>query len=194
MGAREGKLIWAVAAAAFAAALHVAPAAADEIEDAIEAGLAAYRAGDVALAREEIDYAATLLAAAKAEGLAAFLPSARDGWTREVSQEAQAAAAFMGGGLTASANYRRGSDEVQVMLAADGPMIAGMGALLGNPAIMATQGEVRRAGRQRYLVSHDGDVMALIDNRILIQIDGGAETDEKIAYFEAIDLDALAGF
>ena len=38
------------------------PAAADEIEDTIAAALEAYRAGDVKLAKEEIDFVQQLLA------------------------------------------------------------------------------------------------------------------------------------
>jgi len=169
-------------------------AAADEIEDAIAAGLEAYRAGDIAGAKEELDYAATLLGQKKAAGLTAFLPPALDGWTRSDGDASAAGAALFGGGLNASADYTRGADMVEIQIMADSPMVAGMGAMLGNPAMMATQGEVRRVGRQRYVVTADGGVMALVGGRALVQLSGSAAREDKIAYFEAIDFSGLEAF
>jgi len=182
-----------VVALCLAAGLGSASAA-DEIEDAIAAGLEAYRAGDVAGAREELDYAATLLGQKKAAGLAAFLPPAFDGWTRSDGDASAAGAALFGGGLNASADYTRGADMVEIQIMADSPMVAGMGAMLGNPAMMATQGEMRRVGRQRYVVTADGGVMALVGGRALVQLSGSAAREDKIAYFEAIDFSGLEAF
>jgi hypothetical protein len=36
--------------------------------------------------------------------------------------------------------------------------------------------------------------MMLLEDRILIQVGGTAALEDKIAYFEAIDFDALAAF
>jgi len=182
-----------VVALCLAAGLGSASAA-DEIEDAIAAGLEAYRAGDMAGAKEELDYAATLLGQKKAAGLAAFLPPAFDGWTRSDGDASAAGAALFGGGLNASADYTRGADMVEIQIMADSPMVAGMGAMLGNPAMMATQGEVRRVGRQRYVVTADGGVMALVGGRALVQLSGSAAREDKIAYFEAIDFAGLEAF
>ena len=182
-----------VVALCLAAGLGSASAA-DEIEDAIAAGLEAYRAGDMAGAKEELDYAATLLGQKKAAGLTAFLPPALDGWTRSDGDASAAGAALFGGGLNASADYTRGADMVEIQIMADSPMVAGMGAMLGNPAMMATQGEVRRVGRQRYVVTADGGVMALVGGRALVQLSGSAAREDKIAYFEAIDFSGLEAF
>ncbi|PKP65629.1 MAG: hypothetical protein CVT86_03215 [Alphaproteobacteria bacterium HGW-Alphaproteobacteria-8] len=179
-----------------AAALAVAlsPASADEIEDAIAAGLAAYRAGDIAAAKDELDYATTLLGQKKAAGLTAFLPPAFDGWTRSEGDASAAGAALFGGGLNASASYARGGETIEIQIMADNPMVATMGAMLGNPAMMATQGEVRRVGRQRYVVSADGGMMALVGARALVQLSGSAAREDKIAYFESIDFAGLEAF
>lgn len=179
-------------AAVIAAALS--PAAADDIEDAIAAGLEAYRAGDVAGAKEELDYATTLLGQKKAAGLTAFLPPALEGWTRTEGDASAAGAALFGGGLNASASYARGAETIEIQIMADNPMVATMGAVLGNPSMMAMQGEVRRVGRQRYVVSQDGGVMALVGGRVLVQLSGSAPRADKIAYFEAIDFAGLEAF
>lgn len=168
------------------------PAAADEIEAALEAALEAYRAGDVALAREELDYAAILMGELKAEGLSGFLPEPFEGWTREEA-ETRSAAAF-GGGVIAGALYRGAPGTVDIQMMAENQMVASMAALFANPALMSSMGTVRRIGRQRYVVTEDGDVQALVEGRIMVQISGDAPVEEKIAYLEAIDLEALAGF
>jgi hypothetical protein len=170
------------------------PATADEVEDAIAAALEAYRAGDMEVAKEELDYAKTLLDKAKAQGLAQFLPPALAGWSRTDAEPEALGAMFLGGGLTASATYEKNGASLEVQLMADNPMVATMGAMLATPSVMAMQGDVRRLGRMRYLVTHGGEVMALVDNRILVQVTGGAPEADKIAYFEAIDFEGLSAF
>lgn len=187
----------AVLATALAAALAaVAPAAprADEVEASISAALEAYRAGDVETAKEELDFAKTLLDQAKAKSLSAFLPPALDGWTKSEGEAQAVGAVFLGGGLTASATYEKAGASVEIQIMADNPMVATMGAMLATPSMMAMQGEVRRIGRMRYVVTHGGEVMALVDDRILVQVSGSAPTDDKVAFFEAIDFDALEKF
>lgn len=177
-----------------AMALSAAPSRADDVEDALSAALDAYRAGEIETAKEELDYARTLLDKAKAQGLAAFLPPALAGWSRTDAEPEALGALFLGGGLTASAAYAKPGASLDVKLTADNPMVATMGAMLATPSVMAMQGEVRRLGRMRYLVTHGGEVMALVDGRILVQVTGAAPEADKIAYFEAIDFDGLAKF
>jgi hypothetical protein len=186
--------LFAAAALAAAPTLTPALALADEIEDALQAALDAYRAGNIAEAQEEADYAATLLGQQKAAGLSAFLPAPMDGWTREDGDSSAAMAALFGGGMTASASYARGSDNVEIQVMADSPMITAMAGMMGSPAMMAQMGEVRRTGGHRYVVTHDGDVQTLLNGRVLVQVSGSAPRDALVAYFEAIDLDGLAAF
>lgn len=185
----------AAASIIVAASAVASPAAADDVEAAIEAALDAWRAGDARLAAEELDYAATLMSQAKAAGLGAFLPDAFDGWTREDAAAQAAGAALFGGGSSAGATYRRegGGGEVTIEVTADSPMIAAMAALFANPTMMAMQGEVRRAGRQRYVLGSDGEATAMVDNRILVRASGDAAED-VIAYFEAVDFAGLAAY
>ncbi|GIX12826.1 MAG: hypothetical protein KatS3mg118_0785 [Paracoccaceae bacterium] len=178
-------------AAALFAALAATPAPADEIEDAIAAALSAYRAGDIAAAKEEIDYAAQLLARRKAEGLQAFLPEPMPGWTRSL-HDPQSAAMF-GGGLFAGADYRKDGETVSIRLIADSPVAMSMAAIFANPAMMAMQGRVLRVGREKFLVKEDG-IFGLIGNRVMVEVSGDAPEAVQIGYLEAIDLGALAAF
>ncbi|MGG7564777.1 hypothetical protein ACQ5SO_01270 [Rhodovulum sp. DZ06] len=184
----------ALRAALFAAplALSAAPAAADEVEDAIEAGLEAYRAGDVALAKEELDFASQLLAQQKAEGLSGFLPAPLDGWTREMGDGQAMAASMFGGGIMASADYAAPDGAmVTIQMMADNAMVASMGAMLGNPAAMGAMGKVIRVGRQKAVQTPEGDVQALVANRVLVMVEGDAPAEVKLDYFKAIDFRAL---
>jgi hypothetical protein len=179
-------------------ALVVTPQAkADEVETTLEAALEAWRAGDVAGAKMEIDYAAQLVAQAKAATLAAFLPEAMEGWTREENddQSGAAAMAMFGGGLTASATYvgpNRATVEIQMV--ADNQMVAGMGAMLSNPAMMGQMGKVKRIGRQMVLVNQQDEIQAMVANRVLVTVGGSAPLEQKEAYFAAIDAEALGRF
>ncbi|QDL90758.1 hypothetical protein FDP22_02510 [Paroceanicella profunda] len=176
-----------------AAVLLAAPlaASADEISDSIEAALAAYNGGDVAGAKDELDYASQLLGQMKAQGMTDFLPPARDGWEREVD-EPQSAAAF-GGGVVAGATYTNGSDDVTVQLMADNAMVASMGAMFGSTAMMGSMGRLTRIGGEKF-VSADGQITGFIGGRVLVQVSGSAPEAEKVAYLEMMDFDALKDF
>ena len=170
------------------------PAHADDVEDALQAALDAYRDGDIALAKEEADFASALLAEQKASGLSAFLPEPFSGWTRTDGDQQAVAAQVFGGGLMANAVYDGPSGSVEIQMMADSPVVAGIGAMFSSPAMMAAQGSVKRIGREKILVTPDGDVSSLIGGRVLVQISGSAPVEDKEAYFAEIDARGLAAF
>ncbi len=168
-------------------------AAADEIEDSIEAALEAYLAGDIKLAKEELDFAAQLMAQLKAEGLSGFLPEPLSGWDRQDEDTTQSASAF-GGGLMAQANYSNGSERVEIQLMADNQIVTAMGAMFSNAALMGAMGKVKRINREKVVITNQGELQTLINNRIMIQISGSADVEVKEAYFAAIDIEGLKDF
>ncbi|KAA5605387.1 hypothetical protein F1188_10815 [Roseospira marina] len=170
------------------------PAQADEIEDSLVAALDAYRAGDTSVAKEELDFAAQLLSQMKAEGLSSFLPAAQPGWTREDGETQALGTGLMGSGLSANATYRRDGDTVDIQFLADNPMVTAMAGMFTNPSAMGAMGTVKRIGRQKVVVSQDGELQALVNNRIMVQISGSAPVEDKEAYFEAIDIRGLQDF
>jgi hypothetical protein len=182
------------AAAILLAALAALPARADDVEASIEAALEAYRAGDIRTAKEELDFAGQLLGQMKAEGLRAFLPEPLEGWEREDAEtDTQAMAAF-GGGQMASARYTSGDADLEIQLMADNQMVAAMAGMFSSAALMGAMGEVRRIEGEKVVIAPEGDLQAMIDNRIMVQITGSADADTKAAYFEAIDLEGLKDF
>jgi len=168
------------------------PAAADTITDALTAAIAAYEAGDIPDALGEVAYATQLLNALQAEGLTDFLPEPLAGWQREVSSAANASLGFMGGGTAAEASYTGPGGRFTITLMADNPMVASMGAILGNAGLMGSMGQLERINRENFMNS-DGELSGLIGGRILIQANG-SDTDAMIAHLEQMDFRALEDF
>ena len=169
------------------------PAQADEVEDALQLALEAYQAGDINAAKEEIDYVGQLLKQLRAAALGAFLPEALPDWTRAEGDSSAAMMGF-GGGLAASATYRRGTDIIEIQLMADNAMVNTMAMMFANPAMMGSMGELKRIKRQKVVISQQGELQALLEKRILIQITGRAPIEDKEAYFSAMDISGLKDF
>ncbi|MGR3540240.1 MAG: hypothetical protein ACU0BS_02255 [Hasllibacter sp.] len=176
--------------AALLAALPLS-APADEVVEALEAAIEAYRAGDMRGVRIEMGFAEQALQAVAAAGFSQFLPEPLDGWTREVDVNGAAAEmAMMGGGAGADASYRNGGQWFGITMMADSPLLAMMMGVVANPAM--TGGEMVRVGRERF-VWMDGELVGVIGNRVLIQAEGDESVrDAMVAHLETIDFDALA--
>jgi hypothetical protein len=169
-------------------------AAADEFTDTLESALSAYRDGDVDAARQDLDYASKLLTAMKAQTLAKFLPQPLAGWTREDAAEAEAGGmmAMFGGGTTASATYRKGTEEMTITLVAGSPMVSGMAAMVGGLAAMGG-GKPVRIQRTEFGMN-EGELQGVVDDKVLVTVSGNATIEDKTAHLEAMDFKALADF
>lgn len=172
--------------------LTAAPAAADEITDALDAARSAYEEGDIQYAIEELDFAKQRLAAMKTKALEQFLPPAPDGWTRTSESDIGSAMSMMGGGSGAEADYtpEGGGDGYTITLMADSPMVSAMAAMISNAGLMGAQ--IERVGRQKFIVQ-DGEMTGLVDNRILIKA-SGADVETLLTALEGIDYRALGRF
>jgi len=173
-------------------ALMAAPGQADPIADTIRAALEAWEAGDRQFAMDELVAAQQMIQAAKADDLSALLPPAPDGWTRTVSTDVNQGLAMMGGGTGAEATYQGPDGSFRITLMADNPIVASMGAMLSNAALMATMGKVVRIGRVRFL-QQDNSLQALIANRFLVQAQD-ASPDVMLPVLESMDFAALEKF
>lgn len=172
------------------AALLALPAAADDVTDAIESALQAYKEGDNAYAIEELKYATQLLNAMKQDDLAKFLPEAPDGWTRELSNDMSQGLAMIGGGSGAEAEYDNGSESFTITFIADSPMVMSMGAMVSNAAALG--GKPIRVGRAKF-ASRDGELMGIVANRVLVQASGASE-ETMLEVIKSIDMKGLGGF
>ncbi|MCB1337585.1 MAG: hypothetical protein KDK10_09080 [Maritimibacter sp.] len=167
------------------------PGLADEVVDTLSAALQAYEDGDIDYALEELDYARQLLKEMNAQELSAYLPEAPEGWTREVSEtNMNAGLAMFGGGVGAEAEYSDGTETFTLQIMADNPMVAGFAGMVANAGLMGMK--MHRVGREKFF-ENDNQLIALIDNRILITAEGAAP-EVMVPVLEAIDFKALAGF
>jgi len=179
-----------VAGAALLASVAAGPAAADEIADEIRNALTLYEAGKVGEAKEALDFATQLLGQRKADDLGRHLPAPLSGWTAEDAEATSAA--MYGAGITAGRTYRKGDAEVEVRIIGDSPMIQAMSMMFSNPAMAgAAGGRAQRIGKQRGIVTQDGDVQVMA-GKYLVMVSGSAPQDAKVAYAAAVDFDGLS--
>ncbi|WP_136443204.1 hypothetical protein [Pacificoceanicola onchidii] len=164
--------------ALIAALAAATPALADEVTETLQSALQAYEDGDIQYALDEIEFAKQKLMEMKTSSLGAFLPAAPDGWSVEINSDMNTGLAMMGGGVGAEANYK-GPDgqDVKLTLMADNPMVASMGAMVANAAVMGMK--VERIGRQRFAVQ-DEQILGLIGNRVLVQTEGDLDSAKML--------------
>ncbi|WP_172329982.1 hypothetical protein [Mangrovicoccus sp. HB161399] len=174
-------------------ALLPAAAMGDEVTDAIDAARKAYDAGDAGAAMDELTYAMGLLQAMRADGLAAFLPPAPEGWTRETSTEMAGAMAMMGGGTGVEATYASPGATFSISVMADSPMLMAMSPMLANPMMLSSSGgKLHRLGDIK-AVEMDGSLMALVANRFLVQAEG-APVETMLPLFGQVDFAGIEGY
>ena len=169
-------------------------ARADEVSDALQAALDAYNAGDLAKTAQEMTMATQALGTQQSALLAALLPAAPEGYTREDTADFAKGFAMAGGGTGAEATYSSadGNTSFKLSFIADNPMVATMGAMLGNAQMMAMMGKVVTVGDQP-LLSQDGSISALVNARVLFQAQGGTE-DQMLPLIQKIDFARVGTF
>lgn len=186
----------AIAAAILSISLLSMPSitSADEIGDKIVAALEAYQAGDISGARSEIGNAEQLLAHRRSVELLGMLPEPFRGWSQEDAETAAIDSAIFGGGLTARAGYRTEDHDIEIQVVAESPILPSMIAMFADPAMVGATGKLRRIEGYRIVETHDGEIQALISDRLMVHIEGSAPIEDKEAYFSALDFDALQRF
>jgi len=99
-----------------------------------------------------------------------------------------------GGGMGASATYTRENDAITIQLMADNQMVTAMAGMFGNSAMLGSMGQVKRIKRQKVVITQGGELQAMINNRIFVQLDGQAPIEEMEAFFAAMDIRGLSEF
>jgi hypothetical protein len=169
-----------------------AAAHADEIADSMKEAMRAYDAGKFNEARTAMQEALQLLSQKAAAGLGAALPPPMPGWTAKDVETNTAALGMLGGGNMASRQYTNAQGQnVEITVAADSPIVAQLGVIMTNPMLAGTMGKLIRIGDQRAILSTNGEIQMLIENRILVTINGSGPEDAKLAYAKAIDTKKL---
>lgn len=172
---------------------------ADDVTDSLKAAVDSYQAGNYSEALQSLDFAATVIRQKKSEAVAAILPAAPAGWTAEEAESDAAAAAVLGGMVSAKRRYTREDGEVSIQVQSDSPLLQTYGMMLSNPAMLAGSGsKLETVKGQRVAISYraeskSGDAKAVIDGRYVVSVEGSSISREDLTTFlAAIDFAKLA--
>ncbi|HMV39065.1 hypothetical protein [Plasticicumulans sp.] len=193
-GVRRGWLL-----AVLVAALPLAQA--DEVEDRVGRGLAAYRKGQYAEALQALAVASSAVQAKLAGEYRNLLPPAPAGWEAEDAEvrAITVPAADGGSGVQLSRRYFREEEELALEVAVDSPLIAGLDLMLSDPKLLASDPAVRpyRIGDNRGLIRRHGDdleVSVMVGRRVLVRVSGSnlKEDAEAESLLSSIDFAGLS--
>jgi hypothetical protein len=177
-----------IAAVALAVSVCGTAGAADDVLDALEQARKSYQSGDLASAKQSVDFASQLIGQKNAENFAALLPNPLPGWKAERVQTA-AVGAMMLGASVASRNYSSGNgDTIEVQITGDSAMVMQFATFFTNPQIAGAIGKLIRVGNQRAIQTADGDINMVIGNKFLVTVQGSGSVADKIAYAQAVDI------
>lgn len=179
-GIRAG---FSLAAVAIAYLFANAPAArADEISETIEAAQEFYKAGELADAVRELQYAVGQISNQLGQAYLKTLPEAPDGWTADEAEAVAGGGLGFGGGQMLGRKYQEsgGKGRMEAQLIVDSPMMQAMSMMVANPAMASQMGyeRVRLPGRREDAMlkweanKASGEIVMVIAGRIMIRIEG----------------------
>ncbi len=168
---------------------------ADEIQQAIDDGTAAFKAGKFSEAASQFDLASQLLREKSGGVVAEALPEAPEGWVADGEPNVEVmAAGFMGGMTNVSRSYQQedGDGSINIQIVSDSPMIAQMSMILSNPAMVRQMGKkIVKVGDGRAILALEngsGTLTEIVQNRYLVTIQGDEVTEADMTLFaEAVD-------
>jgi hypothetical protein len=178
---------------AFVVAAAVSPAlAADDVLEAIDQARKAYQAGDMASAKQSLDFASQLVGQKNAESFAALLPAALPGWKAEKAETTSVGVTVFG--VTSASRRYTGPDgrDVEVRITGDSTLVLQFAQFLINPAIAGVIGKLVSVGDQRALLTNEGSINMVVSNKFLVTVEGSADAASKLAYAQAVDVAKLS--
>ena len=180
-----------------------APAYADEILEAMNEAIEAYKEKEYGEAAESLDYAKQLIHQLRSEAIMKFLPEALPGWE---SKTAQTQSMGMLGGMSGvqkeywkPGTGNQGRKRITINIMAESPMMQGMMAMF-NPAYAGAQGgKLQKIKRNKAIVKYNpdsrrGEANVLVAKSYIVSIKGNS-VDEKdlMDYAQAVDYKGLKG-
>ena len=153
------------------------PARAEDISTQIEAARAALGKGDQLRALSALQAATMTLNGRLTDQCVRFLPTALNGWDT-TGPEGQALDGI-GGGLTVTRNYAKGSATLSATLIIDNPAVDGAASLFRSLDQLPNQSDWSRVkfGAEDAVLrfdsaTHSGEITMVIGGRALLQIEG----------------------
>ena len=177
------------------------PVYADEILEAMNEAIEAYKEKEYGEAAESLDYAKQLIQQLRSERIMKFLPDALPGWE---SKTAQTQSMGMLGGMSGvqkeywkPGTGNQGKKRITINIMAESPMMQGMMAMF-NPMYAGAQGgKLQKIKRNKAIVkynpdSRSGEANVLVKKSYIVSIKGNS-VDQKdlLDYAEAVDYKGL---
>lgn len=176
-------------------ALYSQPSfAEDNVLSTIKEAIKQYQAGDYTGAASNLDYASQLVRQQKSEKMKGLLPEPPAGWQAGEANAQALGAAILGGGVTVSRDYSKGSSSVSVEIVSDSPVLQSVLVMINNPMFSgAGGGKLETVKGQRAIVKYEsgkksGELYIVVASRFVITIKGRQVTREDLlAFAEIID-------
>lgn len=160
---------------------------ADDVTDQINEAMKAYAKHDLATASAALDAAGNLIRQAKGDSWKAMLPEPLPGWTAADAESTVMGAAMLGGAISVSRQYKKGSQSVEVSFVADAPMMQGLASLMGSG--LMNSGDNRLVvldGRKFTYMKSDNSYTTMV-GKVLVSVKGRSVEDTDLrAYLKQL--------
>ena len=171
----------------------------DDVLTTIDEAVKQYKAGDLAGAASNLDYASQLVRQKKSERMKGLLPEPLAGWHGKPADAQALGTAVFGGGVTVSREYTKGDSSVSIEIVSDSPVLQSVLMMINNPMFAgASGGTLKTIKGQRAIIKYDegargGDINIVVAGRFMVTVKG-TRVDQKtmIRYAESINYASLA--
>ena len=170
----------------------------DNVLSTIKEAIRQYQAGDYTGASSNLDYASQLVRQQKSEKMKGLLPTPPAGWQGGEASAQALGAAILGGGVTVSRDYTKGSSLVSVEIVSDSPVLQSVLVMINNPMFAgAGGGKLETVKEQRAIIKYEsgkksGELYIVVASRFVITIKGRQVTrEELLAFAEIMDYRVL---
>jgi len=164
----------------------------DNVLSTIKEAIMQYQAGDYTGASSNLDYASQLVRQQKSEKMKGLLPAPPAGWQAGEASAQALGAAILGGGVTVSRDYTKGSSAVSVEIVSDSPVLQSVLVMINNPMFAgAGGGKLETVKGQRSIIKYEnskksGELYIVVASRFVITIKGRQVTREDLLAFAEI--------
>lgn len=172
-------------------------ALADEIEDQIKLGLEVYQSNDYEDSIEELNYAIAQIREKLNSQQAVLLPNPLKEWSASKVENISGAMAMMGGGTQLSRSYQRESEEIEITIMANSPMVSGALMMVNNPMLIGSNPDMKpyRYNRMKGIqeISESNiEITLAVSGQIMVQISGrNTDISSVEQYLKATDFDKI---
>ena len=189
------RIVPALAVLFLALPLH---AGEDTVLSTIKEATRQYQAGDYSGSASNLDYASQLIRQKKSEKMKDLLPEPLPGWDGKEASAQALGAAVLGGGVTVSRDYTRGSSFISVEIVSDSPVLQSVLMMLNNPVFAgAGGGRLETVKGNRSVLKFDsgkksGELYIVVASRFVVTVKGRqVAREDLLAYGEAMDYRVL---